>query len=642
MSLGDIFQKLYKKNPPDDLLAERKAPTTFRPEKEIPDQPAIDLPSDEYNWESSHSSKIALIPKRGRLFRLAAVVIVAGAIIYAVIALFLGFRSFSQDNLAVSIESSPAIASGEEISYRVTVLNRNRTALKDLNLQFYYPTGAVPSGPGDVSELGGRLVKKISFPDLLSSERRIFEFPAVVYGAGNAEEKAEVRLAYRPSGINARYERSAEFVSRIVSSSFALHWDIPSEAVSGQTVSYTLTYVSNSDSVLRGGLLEIVYPSGFDFLSASPAPSKNNNIWEIADLPGGEEGKIRIEGILRGSKSEVKMFLSRLGVNHPRQEKILALVEETNPVVISSAVLAISQIVNQQSSYIASAGESLNYLIEYSNDSDLGIRGATIVVKLEGEALDLSRLSARGGSFSSGSGLITWTAAGRPELALLEPGEKGEVSFTVPVKKNLPVNKFSDKNFVVASIASIDSPNIPSVLEGIKIKGEHNLSVKIKSQLLLGAKGFYYNAPIANSGPLPPRVGQETTYAIIWELRNTSNDTSDAEVSAYLPPQARFTGRLYPENAPVTYDQNTGQVVWKVGTLAAGAGEILPVRQIAFQVGITPAVNQVGDAVELVGESVARAKDLFTGVSLEGVAGIIDISMKDDPAVRSDQGKVAQ
>lgn len=639
MSLGDIFQKLYKKNPPDDLLADRKAPTTFRPEKESPEQPAIDLPPEEYNWEPSRPSRITLTPKQGRLFRLTAVIIVAGAIVYAVIALLLGFRSFSQDNLSVSVESLSAIASGEEISYRVTILNRNRLALKDLNLQFYYPTSAVPSDLSDISELGGRFVKKISFPDLLSSERRIFEFPAVVYGAGNAEERAEIRLAYRPSGINARYEKSAEFVSKITSSSFALHWDIPPEAVSGQTVSYTLTYVSNSGSILRGGLLEIVYPPGFDFLSASPAPSKNNNIWEIADLKGGEEGKIRIEGILRGSKSEVKIFLSRLGVNHPRREKILALVEETSPVVISSAVLAISQTVNQQSSHIASAGEILDYLIKYSNDSDLGIRGATITVNLEGEALDLSRLSVRGGSFSSG--LITWTAAGRPELALLEPGERGEISFSVPVKRNLPINKFGDKNFVVTSVASIDSPNIPSVLQGIKIRGEYNLSVKVKSQLLLGAKGFYYNAPIANSGPLPPRVGQETTYAIIWELRNTSNDASDAEVSAYLPPQTRFTGRLYPGNAPITYDPNTGQVVWKVGTLAAGAGEILPVRQVAFQVGLTPAVNQIGDAVELIGESVARAKDLFTGVSLESVTGIIDTAMKDDPAVRSDQGTVA-
>lgn len=642
MPLNDLLKKLYKKEPPPDLLVGREAPKTFRPEKEEPEPMEINLSPGQYRWERRPAEGNFLTPSRKRQLRFLGVFIVAGVVVYAVVSLLLGFRSFSQDNLEIKIESSPVIVSGDEVKYKITVFNRNRLALKDLQLQFYYPPDAVPADMSRVSELSGLFVEKISFPDLLKSERRIFEFEAAVYGAQGTEENAQVRLFYKPSGINARYENFEEFSARVASSSFALHWDAPQEAVSGQEINYTLIYVNNSGSFLRGGIIEIRYPAGFEFKSADPPPSGGKTQWEINDLGISDEGKIKLGGILRGSKSEIKNFEAKLGVGHPRDKRILTLAEAANSVVISSAVLSVTQTVNQKSDYIASAGEILNYRVSYGNDSELGIRGVTITAKLEGAALDLAKLSVNSGSFNAVTGLVTWTAAGVPQLALLEPGERGEVSFSVPVRRVLPVAKFGDKNFTITSNTSIDSPNIPAILKGIQIKGEYTLATKIKSHLAIGAKGLYYNAPIANSGPLPPRVGLETTYTIIWELRNTSNDVSDAEVSAYIPPHVRFTGRLYPSDAPISYDPNIGKVVWRVGTLASGVGSILPVRQVAFQVGLTPSVNQAGSVVELVGESVARARDLFTEISLEDIAGIIDTELEDDPAVGIDQGKVGQ
>ncbi len=137
-------------------------------------------------------------------------------------------------------------------------------------------------------------------------------------------------------------------------------------------------------------------------------------------------------------------------------------------------------------------------------------------------------------------------------------------------------------------------------------------------------------------------MGQATTYTIKWRLVNTANDLEDAEVKGYLPPHVDWTDKISPANADLKYNYQTGQVLWRIGSLPAATGILLPVKQVAFQVSITPGLAHLNSLVELIGQSIASGQDDFTGLELRSVGQDVDTGLPDDPTTKRKDGIVVE
>jgi len=90
------------------------------------------------------------------------------------------------------------------------------------------------------------------------------------------------------------------------------------------------------------------------------------------------------------------------------------------------------------------------------------------------------------------------------------------------------------------------------------------------------------------------------------------------------------------------YNSQTGQVIWSVGDLPAGTGVLLPVKEVAFQISITPGLAHLGSLVELIGQSQANGQDNFVDLELTSTDGSIDTDLPDDLMVSRQQGEVVQ
>ena len=101
-----------------------------------------------------------------------------------------------------------------------------------------------------------------------------------------------------------------------------------------------------------------------------------------------------------------------------------------------------------------------------------------------------------------------------------------------------------------------------------------------------------------------------------WLVSNVSNDVAQAQIEAVLPAGVSMTGKIYPEDAKISYNDRTNSVIWNIGAMSAGTGIINAPREVAFQVKITPAPNQVDRSPDLIGVSTFTANDLFTGDKL--------------------------
>lgn len=622
MELEELRKKIYK---PGTEFEERvKPPEIFQPgrqkEKEEPSQ-----------WKKIEKKKLS--PKQKKYWLIGSIsagvifLIVAGLLVWQ------GLTSFDKDKVKLEIRAAERIVSGEEINYLVKYKNQTRLDLTEVKLIFYYPDESIPLETKD-------LVQTIDLPNLESGQENQIELPARVIGLQGQTKKASAELSYQPGKITSTFTNQVEFLTKIISVPLILDLDLPNRLVSGQSFNFSLKYLNQGNVSFDNLQLRLDYPVGFTFQSAEPQPLEEDRIWFLGDLMAGQQGKIFIQGLIQGEEGQLRSFKAQLGLFKDNQ--FIPYAETASALEISLSPLSVSQTVNKLTDYIAQPGDGLAYQISYQNTTDIGIKDVVITSKLEGLALDLTSLELEEGSFDGENQTITWKASNLPALEFLGPHQEGQVSFFVEIKKPLPIDDYTDKNFKIINTVKIDSPQVPLSLEGIQIGGQSQSITKIASQMTLQAKGYFSDDLIPNSGPIPPKVGQTTTYTIKWRLINTTNDLAGVKVEAYLPPHVQWKSEVRPTNADLNYNPRTGQLIWQVGDLPATTGLLLPVKEVAFQVAITPGLAYLGNSVELIRQSKATGQDTFTNLEIESVSSAVDTNLPDDPVVKRGGGIVVE
>ncbi|MFH1460910.1 MAG: isopeptide-forming domain-containing fimbrial protein [Patescibacteria group bacterium] len=622
MKLEELKKKLYR---PEAEFEERlEGPEVFR-SGETREKIKIK------EWQAAEKKRMSPEQKK----KLKIIGISAGVIFLIVIGFLFwrGLTSFDTEEVRLEINGPEKVVSGEEIEYTVKYQNNTRLALEGIKLIFHFPENSIPSQ-------GDNLVQTIDLPNLGSGQKQETKLLARIIGLKGEEKKAWVELSYQLADLSSRYSNKTEFSSQIISVPLVLDFDLPEQLVNGQSFDFSLRYLNQAQVSFDNLRVKIEYPSGFVFESASPEALENDKVWSLDNLMAGEQGKIFIRGRIEGEEDEAKSFKAQLGL---WQDSGFSLVTETASALrISSSPLLVSQKVNNSTSYSAQVGEQLKYQIDYENTTDIGINNVIIISQLESRALDLTSLELGQASFDGTSQTLTWNASNLTALKYLGPHQKGQISFSVKIKNSLSVNSYNDKNFEVINTVKIDSSEKPLALEEIEIAGESQSITKIISPLSLQAKGYYYDDLISNSGPVPPKVGQTTTYTIKWQLVNVSNDLSNVKVQASLPPHAKWMNKVSPVSADLNYNSQTGQLIWQIGNLSAATGVLLPVKEVAFQVAITPSLAHLGSAMELIGQSQITGQDDFVGLELSKTDSLIDTRLPDDPLIDSNQGQVIE
>jgi hypothetical protein len=101
-----------------------------------------------------------------------------------------------------------------------------------------------------------------------------------------------------------------------------------------------------------------------------------------------------------------------------------------------------------------------------------------------------------------------------------------------------------------------------------------------------------------------------------------------------------LTGLIFPEDARLTFDSNSREVVWQIGDLEAGYGVLVPASSVAFQIVFTPSLSQKGTVPNLIGQVTITGEDQATSLSVQGISPAINTTLPDDDSVSSLQGIV--
>lgn len=545
-------------------------------------------------------------------------------IIFAILVGLFGFyyyqrNIYSKEVLKLEILGPEEVELLEEIEYLVKYKNNGNIRLEEPRLIFEYPKYSI-------LETGESEIKEVIFEeDIYPGEEKTLHFKTRLLGKEGENKIAKASLSYRPKNLKAYYTSETTFTTQIKKFPLTFEFDLPSKAESGKELRFNLNYFSNIDYPLSNLRIKIEYPSDFEFIESSPK-SLEKTEWEIALLNKAQGGRIEILGKLRGEVDEQKIFNAKLG---SWLDGEFILLKETNRAIeIVRPSLYIFQEINNNPEYVASPGEQLHYEIFFKNIGENSLTNLFLIVRLEGKAFDFQTIKSDLGNFEPGDNSIIFDWRRNPKLQFLDSQEEGKVEFWIELKKEWEFTP-QDKNSVIKNNIYLN-------------QARKEFVTKVNSELKIVQKGYFQDEIFGNSGPIPPRVGQTTTYTIIWQAKNYYSLVRDAKVKAVLPQGVELTGKIFPEEevSKFSFDSQSREIVWSIGDLERGSGILGPAKNIAFQIAFTPNEFQRGQTPEIIGLATISGEDSWTDQILEATSKSINTTLADDAGISEEMSKI--
>lgn len=637
MALEELNETLHSR---DIHLDRVRKPTPFEPQGVQTDPTEVSEFHQTETWEAS-AKKGAQVAfenrkitekKKGPHRRMIAMILggIAFLLLIFGVAVKLHLMFFSPDRILVTLRGSDMVTSAEPVTFTFEYTNNNLAGISGGKVFFEYPETFLPDAAPGLSIAPTRA--ELTVGEIPSRSTGQVKISGKFYASRGEQATVSATLHLDSGSSGKTLERQA--TKEVSLTSLPLFFEIaaPVELASDQDVQYEIQYGNEGTETFPGLQIKLEYPRGFTFTGADPAPSSGDATWLINDLKSRDQGKIIVRGRLVGERDEQKLIHGAIGAVR-EDGRFVAYREHERRTRIAASPFIILQTVNKGVSPLAAdPGKRLSYEIAYKNEGNVGIRDAILTAEMGSPYIDWSTLQlSSGGAYVESSKTIFWKASDVPALSRIDPGQSGSVSFSVATYSDLKDRFPNVRDFSLWSVAKVDSPDIPTLNGGVtKVVASGTFTVKLNAVATTDFNGYYQDAVIPNSGPLPPVVGQETTYTLHFRAAGALSNIENSRVSIVLPTGIRYTGKRSPESEKITFNERSNELVWDIGTLEPGKD-----RELVFQIAATPFPGSVDQEITLVSKATFTGRDSFTGQELRLEKDKKTSNLPEDPFVQN-------
>ena len=617
--INRLNDKLYSRTRYRDPLDKRSSVKELDPSaggvdiKEKWQTPAL----DEMLKYERVPPKIGLFMKKIFIFALLFFAIAIGISAF----IFLGGANFiSSKNVNIDVLGPTMVSAGDVLELGITISNKNNADLEFANLSIQYPQGS--RNPDNTVE--SLTYTKDNMGVIGAGTETAHNVRVVLLGSTGEIKEIKLSVEYKVRDSNATFYKDKIFEVVIGNSPIVLTVENPQSVISGEPFTTNISIVLNTTEVLKNVILKAEYPHGYSAIDSSQEPVGDDNVWALGDLIPGSKKTISIRGQLVGEDKEERTFRFYIGVsdslNADNNLKIV-IVSLLNTVAINRPSIGLSVSFNGEDVpvYIAPAARTVRASIRFMNNLPDKLLNPHLEITLSGSALD--KLSVRpesGGVYNSGNSKVVWDPKNNLGLSELAPGENGRVNLDF---SSLPGSSLPRGNNNITLSFLMTGVPVNTVGQGT-ILAKDTRTVKISSQVNFSAKALRSLGPFSNSGPIPPTVGESTTYSIIFSVGNTRGDLVDAKVTANLGQGVSWLGASSFTSEDISYDSSSNTIAWNLGTLLSDTGFSSAPRELAFQISLTPLLGQIGTAPNLITHVVFSGRDTVTSemVTVDGLS----------------------
>jgi len=637
--IEELKGKLFSKNYKTKIEHRDKFSRTSR--KDIPD-----------TWENgkketgsvSYQDKFFVKTSIFKIFFIFSLVFFILTLLYASYVFFAGGNIVSSDNIDISIFGNNFIAGGEELSLVVGITNRNSSALDLVNLVMEYPKSSESANAG--LPLGTER-NRFLLGTIPAGAVRNENLKVVLFGEQGSIRPIKISLEYRVEGSNSIFVKTKSYEVTISSAPLNISVDAPVTINPNQDITLNIKATLNSPYAVPKMLLKLNYPVGFQFKSSIPAPSLGNSIWSLGDLASGAERNISVTGkMFDVVDGEEKSFHISGGSQSTKDKSMIDVVFNSlsYAVTIKKPFIEAKLFVNgvYQKEYAINTKTPINGEIRWTNNLDTKVNDLEIRAKISGNAFNRKTINAQQGFYDSSTDIITWNKNSQNGFNEVNPGDSGSVNFSVS-----SLSLFSAIGGILPNPAininiSISGKQLVTGYATADLNNSDSSIVRIISDVGFATKALHYSGPFPNTGPVPPKVGKETSYTIVWSLSNTANSISKGIVHSTIPSWIKFAGPILPSDENLTYNPSTREIIWNIGGIQRGTGISATSRNVSFQVIFTPSLSQVGATPVIINDSILTGHDDFANVDVRINKMSLRAWLDDDPLFPPTGGMVVE
>ncbi len=539
--------------------------------------------------------------------------------------LTLWYRSTKQVNVShinLTIHSPAHFTAGGIITYSVAVQNTSNVDWIVTDVLFTPPTGFVFQESTPVGQVSEQNIAA-SLGTLAPNETKTFSTSGRLIGEEGETALARAEVSISPINFQKEKIVASQTATTIIG---ALPLDISIEAAKSAAVGERIAIIIHvrnlSDISIEGSALKLSPPAGMQLAiedsGFSPEFSVVDSFWKLPAIKPLDEivryGVLYVNGAA-GDRRE-------LGISIIQQQKdrVFTLRDISHVIAITSSQLTVAQTFNKDttSKLIVESGQRIDGTVQYKNTGSTGLTDAIVKVKFEGTGLDPSTIKLISGAYDPTTSTITWTAASFAALKNVLPGTGGEISYSFAI---LPYDKFplqpNGKNQQLVATASLDSPDLPTPTGQARQVISDRFLLPVQTGILLGVDAFYDDGRlgITSTGPLPPKVGQQTTYTLRTRIGSTLNDIENTKVVLVLPDGVTYTNKFYKTVGDIDFNDRTNTMTWTMPLLEGLTGRATPPQELNMQIAITPGENVRGQEVRLLKSIQATGTDSFTDIA---------------------------
>ena len=570
------------------------------------------------------------------LLSLAGVALILTAISWLGFIIFNPDASFSTQSIKLELKGQQSIASGDEVIYILEYKNVEKVILRNVEIIFRYPDGfefigATPSPTNNFNS-------SWQIGDLAKNQSGKIEIKGKLIGEVGSIKTINATASFQPENFSSAFKETGSFSGQITSSILEIELTGPDQILPEKKATYKISYRNNSEQDLTNIKVLVEYPANFIFQESTPTPfarpedARNlNNQWLIENLEKKQEGEIEITG---GYTAELDAnqanFKVQIGFLDQATEKFSLQQEKIVTTEIIQPNLSLSLIINGSAqNQPINFDQALTYSLVYKNLGQKDLDEVSLSVALDSDILDWETLEDKNGGIIDGD-KISWTKDQISELDLVRPLTEGTIDFSIRVKKANEVNLDKD-NLQVTSQATAGLEKIGELaVEDLNITS-NEIANNINTDIQLKVEGRYFDDDniAVGTGPLPPVVGQKTTFRIYWSIANSLHDVSNAQVTATLPAGVDWEDKFLVKAGEIKYSSKNRQVSWTIDKISANKS--FEEVNAWLDVSVIPASQQVRKLLILTDQANLTVIDKLTSSIITKTAKAITSNLEDDP-----------
>lgn len=556
----------------------------------------------------------------------------------AIWAALLVFSPTQKNDVEIKINAPETVMAGQEFDYQISLKNNSNSVIKSVKLELVFPDNFVFSS-SELAPTSGNNYWTLS--DLPSGTGKSFSVRGKIINQESSANTIYGKLFYRQADFSSDLKKEASASTQVSAIGFRTEVDYPSAALAGAENNLSLKISNFENLAIENFRIDFEVPASATIIdpenitaSSSWTIKKNDNHWEVSGVnASSSEIFLPFRFKIKNSDQSRAEIIVRFSVQDSDGD-LLTFFEKRAGIDIIKNDLNLTMIVNgSQGDRAVNFGETLNYTISYSNRGANSLKNIAVSVVIDSSLVDWGTLNAESNGKLKNS-IITWTKDEVPALAEIKPGQEGDLSFSVKLKK------FSSSdlgtNFSIKSYAQF---NVDSNTSNSEFNRSNVINSSLNSDLNFSEKILYFNEdnlPVGE-GPLPPKVGEKTSLRVYWRLDNTLHELDKTKVFLPLPPNTSFEGRVKVQAGSIYYDQATNQIVWDLGRIPLSVAKV----EGEFNLSLIPTINDKNKILIISPGSTVTAIDLENNAEIKLSAAPKTSKLEDDDiASLSNSGKV--